>query len=80
MPSAPEIKFLQTVYYVDPDQTPHSVASDQGLSLFTLNAMISIEDGYMKTNKTPPSTGNGAAQKVEVEESTWPKWVNIWHS
>ena len=61
---------------VDPDQTPQTAASDQGL-----HCLHYIQDFYhilliIKLTRHPP-IGNGPVQRVEVEEYTRHKWINF---
>ena len=59
---------------------PRSEAIGHGLwsvsMLFALNIEISTKDGNNETNQLL-LTGNEPAQRGEVEESTWHKWINF---
>ena len=61
---------------VDPDQTLHNAASAQDpyclqkIKEFLQNTVI------MKTNQTPPFTGNELVRRVKVEEFIRHKWVD----
>ena len=52
----------------DPDQTPRSVVSDQGLHYLHLNTGISTNMVIIKHEDTP-CIGNGTVQRVKVEKS-----------
>ena len=50
-----------------------------GSTLFAVNTWISIKMILIiKINIDTLSTGNGLVQRVEVEESTWHKWIKIY--
>ena len=45
--------------------------------MFALNLGISIKHDNNKNEPDTPSIGNGLVQRVNVDESTWHKRVNI---
>ena len=61
----------------DPDQTPHHVASGQGLQCFATCNRI-FHQKMNKSDKNRPDTSkmtNGLVQHITVEESTSIQWV-----
>ena len=61
----------------DPDQTPHNVASDQGLHC--LLTEFSITNKVKKRNRSDtPKMTIGLVQHYTVEESTSIQWVIVY--
>ena len=60
---------------------PRSDAVERGVwsgsTLFALNIGISIKHDKKKNWPDTQFIGNGPVQRVEVQESTWHKWVNL---
>ena len=62
----------------DPDQTPHNVASYQGLSCLLTGFSIKHRIKAQNQTNTPKIT-NGLAQHITVEESTSIQWAKFFY-